>query len=256
MNMVALIPARGGSTRIERKNIKPLAGRPLIAWTIAAAKASGVFSAVFVSTEDAGIGETAIREGADCWIIRPPEMSGPHSSDIEWVTHALDCDVLSDYGPNRQASRYGKLSSLYDSWALLRPTSPFRTADTIRRAYEQFVQNGPNIDSLRAVERVSQHPGKMWLYDPDQLLIRPYDRFGLRNPPAHSRATQSLPPVYVQNASLEMAWTRVVTEQQSISGCRVMPFFTEGWEGFDINHPVDWIVAESLIRDGLVELGQ
>lgn len=257
MRMVALIPARGGSTRIERKNVKLLGGRPLIAWTIAAAKASRVFGRVVVSTEDDEIGNIALQAGADFGIHRPSEMADPHSSDIEWVTHALETQISANWvAPNGDILYlHDRLARFYDAFAILRPTSPFRTADTIRRAHEQFVQNGPNIDSLRAVERVSQHPGKMWTYDPTQLLIEPYARFGLRNPPAHSRATQSLPPIYVQNASLEMAWTKTVAEQQSISGERVMPFFTEGWEGFDINHPVDWIMAESLIRDGLVKLG-
>ena len=68
------------------------------------------------------------------------------------------------------------------------------------------------------------------------------------------RSYQALPPVYVQNASLEIAWTRTVLEQHSLAGDVVVPFITEGYEGFDINDPSDWIVAEKLIADGAVTL--
>jgi N-acylneuraminate cytidylyltransferase len=73
-------------------------------------------------------------------------------------------------------------------------------------------------------------------------------------PPWHSMPYQALPPIYVQNASLEIAWTRVVTETHTIAGDVLTPFLTEGHEGFDINDPHDWLIAERLLADGAVLL--
>jgi N-acylneuraminate cytidylyltransferase len=74
------------------------------------------------------------------------------------------------------------------------------------------------------------------------------------DPPWHSTPYQALPPVYVQNASLEIAWTRVVFDRRTIAGDVLVPFLTEGYEGFDINDPHDWMVAERLLADGAVSL--
>ena len=99
----------------------------------------------------------------------------------------------------------------FDFFSLLRPTSPFRGADTIRRAWEQFIALDPPADSIRAVELCRQHPGKMWVMDGE--LMRPLLRAGAGEVPTHSRQYQALPEVYVQNSSLEIAWTRVAAEQ-------------------------------------------
>lgn len=243
--IVALIPARGGSKRVPRKNIKPLAGHPLLAYTIAAAKQSGIFGDVIVSTEDPEIEYAALSYNATT-LRRPAEFARDLSPDIEWLTYAL---------------QNGGLARDYDAFAILRPTSPFRSAATIQRAWKAFTVAGDSVDSLRAVEPVSQHPGKMWdLYTmPSGLeLIDPLlsDEFwGIKEPPpAHSRATQSLPKVYAQNASLEIAHVRTVTEKHSISGNRVLPFFTEGFEGLDVNTELDWLFAEWLVEKGLAKL--
>jgi N-acylneuraminate cytidylyltransferase len=78
--------------------------------------------------------------------------------------------------------------------------------------------------------------------------------FGPPEQPWHSTPYQALPTVYVQNASLEIAWTRVVTERRTIAGDVLVPFLTEGYEGFDINDEYDWMLAERLLADGVVQL--
>jgi len=156
--------------------------------------------------------------------LRPAELAGATSPDIEWVERIL-------------------AGTSYDAFSILRPTSPFRRGTTITRAWERFVSI-PDADSLRAVRPVREHPGKMWVIDGDHmrpLLPQPLDGI-----PTHSRQTASLPLVYVQDSSLEIAWTRVVTELHSISGERVLPFFTEGAEGLTIDYPDDWERAEAL----------
>ena len=92
----------------------------------------------------------------------------------------------------------------------------------------------------------------MWVIRGDRMLpLLPFGApAGRAEQPWHSTPYQALPPVYVQNASLEIAWTRVVFERRTIAGDVVVPFVTEGHEGFDINDPYDWMVAERLIADG------
>jgi CMP-N-acetylneuraminic acid synthetase len=109
------------------------------------------------------------------------------------------------------------------------------------------------VDSLRAVEKCAQHPAKMWVVQGDRMvsLLQPSDPAA---PPWHSMPYQALPPIYVQNASLEIAWTRVVSEKRTIAGEVLMPFITQGYEGFDINDPHDWMIAERLLADGTVTL--
>jgi CMP-N,N'-diacetyllegionaminic acid synthase len=108
------------------------------------------------------------------------------------------------------------------------------------------------VDSLRAVELCSQHPGKMWVVRGERML--PVLPFGQGEQPWHSTPYQALPRIYAQNASLEIAWTRVVFERHTIAGDVLVPFVTEGAEGFDINDPHDWMVAERLVADGTTVL--
>jgi CMP-N,N'-diacetyllegionaminic acid synthase len=236
---VALIPARSGSKRIRNKNVRPLAGHPLIAYTIAAARESGVFRAVVVSTDSEETAAIARRYGAEVPFLRPAAMAGDHSPDIEWIEHALG-----------ELARGGRS---FDCLAILRPTSPFRLPSTIRRAWDRFASD-PGADSLRAVERCAQHPGKMWVIRGERLLpLLPFVSSGV---PWHSTPTQDLPEVYIQNASLEIAWTRVIREGRTIAGETVIPFVTEGLEGFDLNQPEDWDLAELYASRGKAVLPQ
>jgi N-acylneuraminate cytidylyltransferase len=228
-----LIPARQGSKRVPGKNVRALGGHPVIAYTIAAALESGVFDSVIVSTDAEEIAAVARRYGAEVPFLRPSQFSGDVSPDIEWLEYTLT--------ELRRAGRE------WDCFSLLRPTSPFRTAATIRRAWARFIAQ-PGADSLRAVEKCAQHPGKMWVLEGDRM--RPLWPSPPGAQPSHSTPYQALPPVYVQNASLEIAWTRVVFEQRTIAGDVLIPFLTEGYEGFDINDPHDWMIAERLIADG------
>ena len=138
-----------------------------------------------------------------------------------------------------------------DAFAILRPTSPFRTAETIRRAWAQFAAG--DADSIRAVEVVKQHPGKMWVVEGD--VMRPLLGQGDGEVPYHSTQFAALPRVWVQNSSLEIARRRVLeAAPPTIAGERVAPFFTEGYEGFSIDYPEDVERAERLVQDGSARL--
>jgi N-acylneuraminate cytidylyltransferase len=230
---VALVPARSGSERVPGKNTRELGGHPLLAYSVAAAQESGVFDAVVVSTDSAEIAEVAVRYGAQVPELRPAELATSTSSDIEWVLRAM-------------AERSEEL------FAILRPTSPFRRGATIRRALDALLALGERADSIRAVEPCRQHPAKMWVLEGE--LMSPLLPQPEGETPLHSRQYQALPPVYAQNSSLELAWTRVLAEDGSISGRRIAPFLTEGLEGLTIDYPDDFERAEALIAGGAAEL--
>jgi CMP-N,N'-diacetyllegionaminic acid synthase len=230
---VALIPARAGSTRVKDKNIRPLAGHPVLAYTIAAARASGVFDAVVLSTDSELYADIGRHYGAEVPFMRPQAIAGNLSPDIEWVTHTLE--------KLREAGRS------YDVFSILRPTNPFRLPTTIQRAWGEFMAQ-PDADSLRAVEPCKQHPGKMWVIRGKRMV--PLMPLSPAEMPWHSCQYQSLPKVYAQNASLEIAWSRVVFEDRTISGHSLIPFLTEGVEGVDINEEYDWGRAEWLLKTG------
>jgi CMP-N,N'-diacetyllegionaminic acid synthase len=233
-SFVALIPARSGSIRIADKNVRRLGAHPQIAYTIAAARASGVFDRVIVSTNAERTASIASHYGAEVPFLRPDELAGPTSPDIEWVVHALE-----------------NLDGPFDVFSILRPTSPFRLPETIRRARDLFLDHD-DADSLRAVESCRRHPAKMWTTNGPWLL--PVLGVGPGEVPWHSVQYQSLPAVYEQNGSLELAWTRVVEESRSISGTQIIAFVTEGLEGFDVNWPEDWYAAERMLELGVASL--
>lgn len=221
--MIALIPARAGSKRCPGKNVRRLGGVPLIHYTITAAQESGVFSRILVCSDDDAINLMGRCYGVESFHREP---SGDDEPDIAWVRAVLE-------------------QTPSEAFAILRPTSPFRTAETIQRAFEQFIHS--EVHSIRAVEPARQHPGKMWMLREGCMV--PVTPMTLGTTPWHSSPVQFLPHVYVQNASLEMAWTYVVKAFGSISGTKIAPFFTEGDEGFDINDEWDFDEAERRLRE-------
>lgn len=226
--LIALIPARSGSLRVRGKNIRPLAGHPMIAYSIAAAKASGLFQRIIVSTDSELYRRIAEHYGAEAPFLRPMEFATSTSPDIEWIKHCLE-----------------NLNGSYDAFAKLNPTSPFRMPTTIQRAWEQFLST-PDADSLRAVELCHEHPGKMWVVG-DKFMSPFIDQSDMEVA-WHARQYQDLPKVYIQNSSLEIVWTRVVRETNTREGKRIIPFFTEKAEGFSIDYEHDWILAEHMIQ--------
>ena len=237
MSIVAFIPARSGSKRISNKNIKILGKHPLIAYTIRAAIDSGMYDAVICATDCPQYAEIAKYYGAEVPFLRPIEISGDRSPDIEWIVWML----LQLKAQKRN----------FDMFSILRPTSPFRLPQTIQQACHAF-SNNQWADSLRAIEKCKQHPGKMWVIRGDRIL--PLIPFNNDSTPWHSSQYAALPEVYSQNASFEIAWSRVALEQNTIAGQAIVPFISSGLEGFDINEPDDWLLAELLLAQGRAKL--
>jgi CMP-N,N'-diacetyllegionaminic acid synthase len=237
--MVALIPCRAGSKRIPGKNTRILAGHPVVVYAIASAQQSGIFAAVIVCTDDPAAAVIAESMGAWVWERDPVPDDQP---DIVWVRDALRwC----------QTTKIGRP----ETFAILRPTSPFRTAETIQRAHRQLMAIAETADSIRAVEPATQHPGKMWSWDGPGMPITPLLTYKRSDGvPWHSSPTQSLPTFYVQNSSLEMGWSANVEVHGTIHGRKVAPFFTHGFEGVALDWPEDWTRAEALVTAGAADL--
>ena len=213
-------------------------GVPLIAYTIRAALEANSFEEVIVSTDSEEIAEVAVEWGAAVPILRPRELAMDQSTDIEWIEHCLTQMIQTPLP---------RINFL----AILRPTSPLRSGTTIAQAISSLKIN-VWADSLRAMEITDRHPGKMWHLS-SQSQATPYlDQEG-ESIPTHNRPTQSLEELWVQNASLEIVRCSSLLKTGSISGEKVMGFIMPGYEGFDINNELDWILLEALIaRDPII----
>jgi len=229
-SVVALIPARSGSERVPQKNIRPLAGHPLIAYAIASALQAGIFDRIVCSTDSGKIAEVATRYGAEVPFLRPVKFASGVSPDIEWITYTLE-----------------HLVEHYDLFAIVRATNPFRGPDALRRGLDQLLAT-PEADSIRAVELVKQHPGKMWVIE--GKTMRPLLDQSHLDVAWHAGQYQALPEIYVQNSALEIAWTRVVSQTGTREGRVLAPFFTRGFEGFNVDDEDDWARARVLVDSG------
>jgi CMP-N-acetylneuraminic acid synthetase len=212
-----------------------------MAYSIRAAIDSGIFARVYLATDSPQYAEVGESYGATWW---RRAKSGPTEPDFDWVKGVVETDA--------------------DYFAILRPTSPFRTARTIRRAWDEWVVENATgktqPDSMRAISPAKTNPYKMWWYSQDRNRIEPImddtevywagaqSFVGWGFQPRHSIASQSLPPAWAQNASLEIARMSVIGDYGNISGREVMPFFSMGHEGIDLNTEDDWSYAEWLVR--------
>ena len=228
---VALIPARSGSKRIKNKNILKLKGHPLLAYTIRTAINCKLFDKVVCVTDSKKYAKIAKKYGAEIPLLRPKNISHEKSPDIKWVTWIM-----------KKLNKKNK----YDIFSILRPTSPLRTVKTIKSAWKKFLKY-ENYDSLRAVEKCKQHPGKMWIIK--KRAMKPFLKNKKVKIPYHSRQYIDLPEIYVQNASLEIAWTKILNRKEpSIAGNKIIPFISKGKEGFDINNKDDLLLIRELIK--------
>lgn len=230
--LLAIIPAREGSSRVPGKNVRRLAGHPLLAYSIAGAVESGLFSRIIVSTDSPAYADIAKHYGAECPELRPVELATSLSPDIGFLRHTFD--LVGDG---------------YDVFSILRPTSPFRTGAVITRAWEAF-REVEGADSIRAVQLCREHPGKMWVFDEGDTFMRPLLEQSHLEVPWYASQYQALPRVHVQNSSLEIAWSRVVLKDNSREGRNIVPFLTKGAEGFTIDYPDDWALAEQMVARG------
>jgi N-acylneuraminate cytidylyltransferase len=239
-DVLALIPARGGSKSIPRKNIRPFAGRPLIAYSIAAGRAAETVTRVIVSTDDEEIAAVARRYGAETPFLRPPEFSQDNTPDLPVFQQALQwLKEHEDYRP--------------EILVQLRPTSPFRRVAHIDAAVYRLIER-PEADSVRTVCIPFQNPFKMWRIDPDGY-IQPLIQFQGTSEP-YNLPRQALPEVYWQTGYVDAAWSDTILTKNSMTGDMILPLVIDPSEWIDIDSPDEWRRAERLLESGEVRVDE
>jgi CMP-N,N'-diacetyllegionaminic acid synthase len=209
--VLALIPARGNSKSIPRKNLLVIAGKPLIAYTIIQAKASRMISRVIVSTDDEEIASVAREWGAEVPFLRPCEFAQDLSPDIDVFRHALEwLDTHEHYRPEVVAH--------------LRPTCPMRRVELVDHAIRRLLEC-PGADALRSVTQAVLSPYKMWRMDGDGYLDPLCRIDGVTD--CQSLPRQMLPQVFWQNGYVDVVRPRAVLEKQSMWGTRALPLVIE-----------------------------
>ena len=240
--IICFIPARSGSTRLPGKNIRELAGHPLMAYTISVALDSGIFDKVYVVSDSREYLEIAWEYGA-LGIGEDGQKDWTKSRDYDWMKAALDSGYLK---PD-------------DDWMLLRPTSPFKTTRTLGRAMGLFDRyNNSEKITVRAVKRSSEHPFKSWKvakFDGHEgaYQMSPFIPQSYHGSPRFENQTQRLGSVFIQSATLEIGHASIL-ETGNLSGDRIVPYFCQDREGIDINTEEDWLYCEFLIEKGLAKL--
>lgn len=222
MSLLAVIPARGGSKGIPRKNIKALASRPLIGWTIDSAKQALCIDRTIVSTEDEEIANVARNLGADVPFTRPAELAADDTPGMAPVLHAIS--QLPDY----------------DWVLLLQPTSPLRTAEDIEGIWQFCQERG--APSAVSVCEAGKHPYWMYLCNAAQRLepvikVRP-----------HVTRRQDLPPAYALNGALYLARTDWLLEQQDFIGPETLGYIMPPERSVDLDTLQDWRWVEFLLE--------
>lgn len=238
-DILAIIPARGGSKGIPRKNIKPFAGYPLIAWSIAAGLQAKSVSRIVVSTDDEEIAAVARRYGAEVPFLRPPELAQDRTPDLPVFEHALKwLEDIEGYKPEYVVQ--------------LRPTSPVRPRDMVDSAVRILVEN-PDADSVRGVVPAGQNPFKMWRFNGyDKPMIPLLGVEGIAEP--YNAPRQILPPACWQTGHIDAIRLTTITHKSSLTGSVVYPLVIDPRYTVDIDTPSDWMKYEALVYQGGLDM--
>jgi N-acylneuraminate cytidylyltransferase len=237
--VLAIVPARGGSKGIPRKNIRSFAGHPLIAYSIAAGLQAETVTRVLLSTDDEEIAAVGRHYGAETPFLRPAELAQDRTLDLPVFEHALTW----------LAEHEGYFPEVV---VQLRPTSPIRPIRLVDEAVRLLLQN-PQADSVRGVVPAGQNPHKMWRLDPAGGPMQPLLTVeGIAEP--YNAPRQVLPPVYWQTGHVDAIRPRAILEQHSMSGAVILPVQVEPRYTVDIDNPWDWQRAEWLAWNGGLEM--
>jgi N-acylneuraminate cytidylyltransferase len=229
--VLAIIPARGGSKGIPRKNIKLFAGHPLIAYSIAAGVQAESVTRVIVSTDDEEIAAVARQYGAEVPFLRPAELAQDQTLDLPVFQHALRwLEEREVYRPEVVVQ--------------LRPTSPVRPPALVDEAVSILLEH-PEADSVRGVVPAGQNPHKMWRIDPQTGVMKNLlDVPGVDEP--YNAPRQILPPVYWQTGHIDAIRPRAI-HAGSMSGKIILPVMVDPAYTVDIDTPKDWARSEWLV---------
>ena len=234
--ILALIPARGGSKGIPRKNIRNFAGYPLIAWSIAAAKQAACVTRIIVSTDDEEIAAVAREYGAETPFLRPAEFAQDQTADLPVFEHALEwLESNENYQPELVIQ--------------LRPTSPIRPKACVDSAVKILLEHA-DADCVRGVVPAGQNPHKMWRFAGDGQPMTPLLTVeGIAEP--YNAPRQILPPVYWQTGHIDAIRVSTIKEKKSLSGDVIYPLLIDPRYTVDIDTLSDWAKYETLANSGL-----
>lgn len=226
---LAVIPARGGSRSVPRKNIRLLGGKPLIAWTIEQALSCPSLDRVIVSTDDAEIADIARKYGAEVPFMRPVELAQDDTPDLPVCRHALSwLAEQENYSPEIVV------------W--LRPTAPLRTVQDVEAAIRIMLDTG--ADSVRSVCEVEHHPYWMKRLDGDRLAP-----FIAGKDEGTYFQRQLLPSTYRLNGAVDLMRTKAVMEQAVLFGGDVRGYVMPAERSVDLNIEIDFAIVELLLKE-------
>jgi len=229
MNVLGVIPARGGSKSVPRKNITSLLGRPLISYAIVAAQKSKLLTHFLVSSDDEEIIRVSKQYGAPVPFLRPDDLATDQSPTLPVVQHAI-----------RETESQEEVR--FDYIVLLQPTTPMRKAEDIDAAIDKLVKS--HADSVVSVCDVdAYHPARMRQIVDDQLIELP-----IREPKEMARR-QDLPPVYIRNGAVYAVRRNVIMEQNSMIGQVSRPYVMAVERSINIDSPLDLLLAQHLMKD-------
>ena len=234
--ILALIPARGGSKGIPRKNIRNFAGYPLIAWSIAAAKQASCVTRMVLSTDDEEIASVAREYGAETPFLRPSELAQDQTTDLPVFEHALQWLAENEgYRPEIVIQ--------------LRPTSPVRPKHCVDNAVRILLDHD-DADCVRGVVPAGQNPHKMWrLAGADQPMRPLLQVDGIAEP--YNAPRQVLPPVYWQTGHIDAIRVSTIVQKRSLTGDVIYPLLIDPRYTVDIDNLSDWAKYEVLATSGL-----
>ncbi|MFJ8457767.1 cytidylyltransferase domain-containing protein [Lysinibacillus xylanilyticus] len=220
--VLAIIPARGGSKGVPRKNIRELAGKPLIAWTIDEAKKSKYITRLILSSEDSEIIEVAKQYGCEVPFVRPMELAQDATPGIDPVLHAIQQCPDFDYV------------------VLLQPTSPLRNVEDIDGCIELAIEQHANF----CVSVTESEKSPYWMYTIKNGHLDPLinqDKIAIRR--------QDLPKSYVLNGAVYVAKVNALVQEKSFLNRNTKPFIMPTMRSFDIDTELDMKICESIIMN-------
>jgi CMP-N-acetylneuraminic acid synthetase len=227
-SILAIIPARSGSKSIPDKNIRLMAGKPLLAYSIEHALSAKYITRTIVSTDSPAYADIARQYGAEVPFLRPAELADDLSTDLVVFSHALTwLDERERYQP--------------EICVHLRPTYPMRDPRDIDLMVNLLIMH-PEVDSIRSVARANETPYKMWFLQNNGLL-KPVVTGEIVD--AHNMPRQALPPVYIQNACIDVVRTNIVLEQRSMTGNSILGYVMD--HNYDIDTHVQFQQVEHII---------
>lgn len=227
--IIALIPARSGSKGVSNKNVRDLGGRSVLEWTIAACLRSTLIEKTIVSTDSDNYAALAHELGAEAPFLRPLEISTDHSTDFEFIHHALMW--LSEY------------EEVPEYVVHMRPTTPFRNPELIDEAIRCFV-NDESVTALRSVHVMSESAYKTFEISEGGQLQRV--GFGDANLDVSNNARQTFPDTYIANGYVDVLRVDFILESGLIHGDKVIPFITPVADEIDTEEDLRWLQYQLL----------